>query len=59
MNMAYKTCVIMNELCKYTDSDFANVTIQMMNELSSSIVFTRQSLERMLVDHNSYLYEIR
>lgn len=38
--MAHETCVIMNELRKYTDSDFADVATLML-ELSSSIVFTR------------------
>ena len=45
----------MHELLTYTDSDFNDLAI-LMQELSSNIVFTRESLERMLADSNSHLY---
>ncbi len=48
----------MHELLTYTDSDF-NDLLDLMQELSSSIIFTRKSLERMLADSNSHLYVIR
>lgn len=48
----------MHELFTYTDSDFTDLS-SMMQELSSNIVFTRESLERMLADPNSHLYVIR
>ena len=48
----------MHELLTYTDSDFNDLSV-LMQELSSSIVFTRESLERMLADSNSHLYVIR
>lgn len=48
----------MHELHTYTSSDFADL-IALMQELSSSIVFTCESLERMLADQNSHLYVIR
>lgn len=48
----------MPELLTYTDSDFTDLS-SLMQELSSNIVFTRESLERMLADPNSHLYVIR
>ena len=48
----------MPELLTYTSSDFTDLA-SLMQELSSSIVFSRDSLERMLVDPNSHLYVIR
>ena len=48
----------MHELLTYTDSDF-NDFASLMQELSSNIVITRESLERMLADSNSHLYVIR
>ena len=48
----------MPELLTYTPSDFSDLA-SLMQELSSNIVFTRESLERMLADPNSYLYVIR
>lgn len=48
----------MHELLTYTDSDFNDLSV-LMQELSSNIVFTRESLERMLADPNSHLYVAR
>ena len=48
----------MHELPTYTDSDFSDLSV-LMQELSGSIVFTRESLDRMLADPNSHLYVIR
>ena len=48
----------MHELLTYNDSDF-NDLLDLMQELSGNIVFTRESLERMLADSNSHLYVIR
>lgn len=48
----------MHELLTYTDSDFTDLA-SLMQELSSNIVFTRESLERMLADSNSHLYVAR
>ena len=48
----------MEELLKYTPSDFTDLA-SLMQELSGNIVFTRDSLERMLADPNSHLYVIR
>ena len=48
----------MPELLAYTSSDFTDLSV-LMQELSSNIVFTRESLERMLADPNSHLYVIR
>ena len=48
----------MPELLKYTDSDLTDLSI-LMQELSGNIVFTRDSLDRMLADPNSHLYVIR
>lgn len=48
----------MHELLTYTDSDFTDLAV-LMQELSSNITFTRESLERMLADQNSHLYVIR
>lgn len=48
----------MPELLSYTPSDFADLS-SLMQELSGSIVFTRDSLDRMLADPNSHLYVIR
>lgn len=48
----------MHELLTYTASDFTDLA-SLMQELSGSIVFTRESLERMLADPNSHLYVIR
>ena len=48
----------MQELLTYTDSDFTDLA-SLMQELSVNIVFTRESLERMLADLNSHLYVIR
>lgn len=48
----------MEEILIYTDSDFIDLSA-LMQELSSNIVFTRESLERMIADSNSHLYVIR
>ena len=48
----------MHELLTYTDSDFNDLS-GLMQELSGSIVFTSESLERMLADPNSHLFVIR
>lgn len=48
----------MPKLLTYTDSDFNDLTV-LMQELSSNIVFPRESLERMLADPNSHLYVAR
>ena len=48
----------MEELLTYTPSDFTDLA-SLMQELSSNIVFTRESLERMLAAPNSHLYVIR
>lgn len=48
----------MHELLTYTASDFTDLA-SLMQELSGSIVFTRESLDRMLADSNSHLYVIR
>ena len=48
----------MHELLTYTDSDFSDLA-SLMQELSGNIVFTRESLERMLADSNSHLYVAR
>ena len=48
----------MHELLTYTDTDFSDLA-SLMQELSGSIVFTRESLNRMLADPNSHLYVIR
>ena len=48
----------MEALHTYTSSDFTDLAF-LMQELSSSIVFTRDSLDRMLADPNSHLYVIR
>ena len=48
----------MHELLTYTVSDFTDLSV-LMQELSSNIVFTRESLERMLADPNSHQYVIR
>ena len=48
----------MHELLTYTDSDFSDLSV-LMQELSSNIVFTKESLERMLADGNSHLYVAR
>lgn len=48
----------MHELHTYTDSDFNDLS-SLMQELSGNIVFTRESLDRMLADQNSHLYVIR
>ena len=48
----------MHELLAYTPSDFSDLA-SLMLELSSNIVFTRESLERMIADPNSHLYVIR
>lgn len=48
----------MHELLTYTDSDFSDLS-SLMQELSNNIVFTRESLERMLADPNSHLCVIR
>ena len=48
----------MHELLTYTPSDFADLSV-LMQELSGNIVFTRESLERMIADPNSHLYVIR
>ncbi|MDO4820050.1 MAG: GNAT family N-acetyltransferase [Prevotella sp.] len=48
----------MHELLTYTPSDFTDLA-SLMLELSSSIVFTRETLERMLADPNSHLFVIR
>lgn len=49
---------LVNELLAYTPSDFDDLA-SLMRELSGNIVFTRESLERMLADPNSHLYVIR
>ena len=48
----------MHELITYTPSDFSDLA-SLMQELSGNIVFTRESLDRMLADQNSHLYVIR
>ena len=48
----------MLELLTFNDTDFADLS-SLMQELSGSIVFTRESLDRMLADHNSHLYVVR
>ena len=48
----------MHEVLTYTDSDFSDLA-SLMQEISSNIVFSRESLERMLADPNSHLYVIR
>ena len=48
----------MHELLTYTASDFNDLAV-LMQELSGNIVFTRESLERLLADSNSHLYVIR
>lgn len=48
----------MQELLTDTDSDFSDLAV-LMQELSSNIVFTRESLERLLADPNSHLYIAR
>lgn len=48
----------MLELFTYTDSDFSDLYV-LMQELSSGVVFTRESLERMVADADSHLYVIR
>ena len=48
----------MHELLTYTNNDFTDLSV-LMQELSSNIVFTRKSLDRMLADPNSHLYVIR
>ena len=48
----------MPELLTYTPSDFTDLA-SLMQELSGNIVFTRESLGRMLADPNSHLYVIR
>ncbi|MCQ2076710.1 MAG: GNAT family N-acetyltransferase [Bacteroidaceae bacterium] len=48
----------MPELLTYTHSDFTDLA-SLMQELSGNIVFTRESLDRMLADPNSHLYVIR
>ena len=45
----------MPELLTYTPSDFTDLA-SLMQELSGNIVFTRESLDRMLADPNSHLY---
>ena len=46
---------MLSELLAYTESDFNNLSV-LMQELSGNIVFTRESLERLLADSNSHLY---
>ena len=48
----------MHELLTYTDTDFIDLSV-LMHELSGNIVFTKESLERMLADGNSHLYVAR
>lgn len=48
----------MPELLTYTSSDFTDLAT-LMQELSGNIVFTRDSLDRMIADPNSHLYFIR
>lgn len=48
----------MQELLTYTYSDFSDLSV-LMQELSGNIVFTRESLERLLADSNSHLYVAR
>lgn len=48
----------MHELLTYSSSDFNDLAV-LMQELSGNIVFTRESLERMLADSNSHLYVLR
>lgn len=45
----------MHELLTYTDSVFNDLAV-LMQELSGNIVFTRESLERVLAYPNSPLY---
>ncbi|MDO5340974.1 MAG: GNAT family N-acetyltransferase [Bacteroidia bacterium] len=49
---------MMPKLHTYTDSDFNDLSV-LMQELSNNIVFTRESLERLLADSNSHLYVAR
>lgn len=48
----------MHELFTYASSDFTDLS-GLMQELSSNIVFTRESLDRLLADTNRHLYVIR
>ena len=48
----------MEELHTYTDTDFADLA-SLMQDLSGNIVFTHDSLDRMLANPNSHLYVIR
>ena len=48
----------MHELLTYTDSDFSDLSV-LMQDLSDNIVFTKDSLERLLADPNSHLYVAR
>ena len=48
----------MPKLLTYTPSDFTDLA-SLMQELSSNIVFTCDSLDSMLADPNSHLYVIR
>lgn len=48
----------MHELLTYTPSDFSDLS-GLMQELYGNIVFTRESLDRMLADQNSHLHVIR
>lgn len=48
----------MHELLTYTDSDFSDLAV-LMQDLSSNIVFTKESLGQMLADSNSHLYVTR
>ena len=48
----------MPELLTYTPSDFTDL-VSLMQELSGNVVFTRESLNRMIADPNSHLYVIR
>lgn len=48
----------MQDLLTYTDSDFTDLS-GLMQELSSNIVFTRESLEQMIADSNSHLCVLR
>ena len=56
--MAHEKYIVMPELLTYTDTDF-NDLLDLMQKLSSNIVFTRESLARMLTDSNSHLYIAR
>lgn len=56
--MKINSPLTMPELFTYTSSDFTDLS-GLMQELSSNIIFTRESLERMLADSNSHLYVIR